>query len=104
MREVYNGGHYQYFVNRSACNHQEVMAALTTIGAWEHAANLAEALKTVGANPILIPRIAEEFLTEESAADLSRYDAEFGNCKQTIEACLADYLDKHEAELVNWTP
>ncbi len=40
MSEVYNGGHYQYFINKSSYDHGEVIRALQEIGASEHAASL----------------------------------------------------------------
>src|SRR5258708_11795561 len=43
--EVYNGGHYQYFVNKGHWDHAEVVCALETIGAADYAANLVGLLK-----------------------------------------------------------
>src|SRR5213594_1326007 len=77
MGEVYNGGHYQYFVNKGHYDHQEVIRALQEIGCNEHAANLAAALKEITAHPIDRPESVEDFLTGAVDCDLSSYDRVF---------------------------
>jgi hypothetical protein len=104
MSEVYNGGHYQYFVNKHAYDHMEVVRALEAIGAAEQATSLAAALKAVTASPVGEPQTVEQFLAGEETANLASYDAAFYKCKRTIESCLKNYLDKHEEDFIEWTP
>jgi hypothetical protein len=104
MSEVYNGGHYQYFVNKRTYNHEEVIRALQEIGATEHAATLASALKKVTASPVGSPQTVEEFLVGQAEVDLSIYDAAFNKCPRKVEDSLEDFLDKHEREFIEWTP
>jgi hypothetical protein len=102
MSEVYNGGHYQYFVNKSGINHREVIAALQTIGAGEQASILSNACNTIGTNRLEMPQDVEEYLSNEKAIDLSDFDTQFYNSQRSIETCLQGYLDKHESEFVEW--
>ena len=104
MSEVYNGGHYQYFINKSSYDHGEVIRALEEIGASEHAASLAAALKTVTASPAGSPRTVEQFLAGQTTVDLSIYDTAFNKCSRKVEDSLEDFLDKHEQEFIVWTP
>jgi hypothetical protein len=104
MSEVENGGHYQYFLNKADQNHDEVVRALSAIGAAEHAAILSHALSTVRASPLGTPQTVEQYLDGEKAADLSAYDAGFTKCKRSVFQCLQDYLDKHEGDFIEWTP
>ena len=104
MGEVFNGGHYQYFVNKGHYNHQEVIRALEEIGCSEHATNLAAALKEIIAHPIDQTESVDEFLTGAVARDLSGYDDVFNKMPYTIDTGLREYLDKHEGEFIEWVP
>ena len=104
MNEVENGGHYQYFLNKAHFNHDEVINALTAIGATDHVIILIDALKAVSATPLRDPQTVEEHLEGEEEADLSRYDMAFAVCHRSVFQCLEDYLDKHEEEFIEWTP
>jgi hypothetical protein len=102
--ELYNGGHYQYFVNKSHYDHKEVIRSLEQIGCSEHAANLAAALEEVTANPIDRPESVEDFLTGATDCDFSSYDKVFNKMHLTIDAALRNYLDKHEGDFIEWVP
>jgi hypothetical protein len=90
MSEVYNGGHYQYFVNKHTYDHVEVVRALKAIGAAEHAAILAAALNKLTVGPVGRPQTVEQYLAGQEEADLSSYDTAFGNCNRTVEAYLEE--------------
>jgi hypothetical protein len=102
--EVYNGGHYQYFVNKSHWDHVEVIRALNEIGATDYATNLAAALNDVNASPIAWPESVGQFLAGQTDHDLTLYDKAFFKCSRKIEAWLKDYLDRYEYEFVVWIP
>lgn len=104
MSEVYNGGHPQYLVNRREFDHGEVIRALQTIGASEQASILAEVLSAVGTKTMDVPRNVEEYFSSEKASNLSGFDTRFYGSRQGIEACLQDYLDKHESDFIEWIP
>ena len=104
MSEVENGGHHQYFLNKVDFNHVEVMRALAEVGARDHAKLLGDALRKVTASPLGTPQSVEEFLESEDAADLSDYDSAFARCKPSVCDCLQAYLDKHEADFIEWVP
>ena len=95
MSEVYNGGHDQFVSNHSELDHHEVVRALESVGATEQAGILGDFLRTISAT---------SHLEHDAGIDSSRHDAAFGSCKRSIEACLEDYLDKHETEFIEWTP
>jgi hypothetical protein len=95
MSEVYNGGHDQFVSNHAELDHFEVVRALEAVGATEQAGILGDFLRTV---------TATESGAQRTVMDYLEHDAAFGSCKQSIEACLEDYLDKHEAEFIEWTP
>src|SRR6266446_587366 len=98
MSEVYNGGHFQYFVNQSVLNHSEVISALRAVGATEQASVLAKAVRAPAIRSIRFPQTAQAYLRAEQEADLSEFDKAFGRCSRKIETCLQDFLDKHESE------
>jgi hypothetical protein len=103
--EVHNGGHYQYFVNKCHWDHTEVISVLGKIGAVEHAANLAAALKEVSVDPIESPNNVGQFLVGQTDHDLSAYDRVFyKGCSRDIEAWLTDYLDRNEDQFIEWIP
>ena len=104
MSAVYNGGHYQYLVNKREFDHQQVVEALQVIGATEQASILSDVIEAVRAMPIGCPQNVEEYLSTEKIANLSEFDSRFYDCQRSIEACLQDYLDKHEAEFIEWIP
>jgi hypothetical protein len=102
--EIYNGGHYQYFVNKGHYDHKQVIRSLDQIGCGEHAANLAAAFKHVTANPIDRPESVEDFLGGAADCDLSSYDEVFNKSHMTINTALGNYLDEHEVDFVEWVP
>jgi hypothetical protein len=104
LGEVYNGGHYQYFVNRGDYDHEDVVRALEEIGCHEHAANLAAALQEVVAHPIDSPESVEAFLTGTTERDFSSYDKVFNKVHLTLTPALSNYLDKHEGDFIRWVP
>ncbi len=104
MSEVENGGHHQYFLNKVEFDHDEVVRALVQVGAREQAAILGDALKKVRASPLGAPQTVEQYLESEDAADLSEYDSAFARCKPSLFDCLQGYLDKHEADFIEWIP
>jgi hypothetical protein len=104
MSEVENGGHYQYFLKKADYDHYEVVRALEATGAAEQVVILSDALKTVRATPLGTPQTVAQYLEAEEAADLSRYDTAFADCKRSVFECLQDHLDKHEGEFIEWTP
>jgi hypothetical protein len=104
MSEVENGGNYQYFVNKVEFDHDEVVRALAQVGAWGQSTILGEALKKVRESTLGIPQTVEQYLEGEDAADLSEYDSAFARCTPSVFDCLQAYLDKYEADFIEWTP
>src|SRR5204863_2907551 len=66
MSEVSNGGHFQYFVNRHAFAHAEVVGALRSLGAEHSATVLASALKRLDGRRLERPRDVEKYLQDEA--------------------------------------
>lgn len=104
MSEVYNGGHEQFISNHADFDHSEVVRALEAVGAVEQAAILRDFLSAVTATPSGAHRTVLDYLEHGPGIDSARHDAAFGACQRTVEACLEDYLDKHESEFIEWTP
>src|ERR1044071_9813900 len=104
MSEVENGGHHQYFLNKADFDQDEVVQALAAVGAREHAEILRDALNQVRASPLGTPQTVEQFLESEDAADLTDYDSAFAKCRPSVFDCLQTYLDKHEADFIEWIP
>jgi hypothetical protein len=104
MSEVNNGGHFQYFVNRHADPHLEVVDALRVIGAQHSARVLLEALEQLGPDrpPQRLTDVAH-YLRVERELDLSRFDTMWGaEGDREINQRLEDYLRHHEDEFVEW--
>jgi len=105
MSEVYNGGHDQYFGNQSHFDHHEVVNALNTIGASEHATILASALEEESrCEDSQSSTTSNDDACPEAAYPLIEFDKAFNECKTRIEDYLEDYLDRHEAEFIEWIP
>ena len=98
------GAHSSYVHHDSGSAQTRPIRALQEIGASEHAASLAAALKTVTASPAGSPRTVEQFLAGQTTVDLSIYDTAFNKCSRKVEDSLEDFLDKHEQEFIVWTP
>jgi hypothetical protein len=103
--EVNNGGHFQYFMNRSDYPHREVLALLRELGASRSAAALKGALGRVES---ILPMIAldyESYVEREHQVDLNSFDMEWGICgNKEVHACLSALLKEHEGEFVQWLP
>jgi hypothetical protein len=98
-------GHCDYFSTRRLPDYAEVVFALRSVGAVEQAAILAIALEKVHAASIRAPdEYADRFLAGVESADLIEFDEALARCKRSVPECLVDYLDKHEAEFIEWKP
>ena len=104
MSEAYNGGHEQFISNHADLDHFEVVRALEAVGAVEQAGILRDFLSAVTATPSGAQRTVLNYLEHGPGVDSAHHDAAFGTCKRTVEACLEDYLDKHEGEFIEWIP
>ena len=101
--EVKNGGHFQYFVNRSEFNHTEVIRFLNQIGALPQSKILSRALAAYDHDKVF-PETKGEYLKKEKEADLLNFDREYSACKPEIMDLLGKYLDEHESEFIEWVP
>ena len=104
MSEVYNGGHYQYFVNKRRFDHLEVVRCLDEIGASGQAQILSGAIAVNPVKPNNIPQSVEEFIKGYDNLNLETFDQSFNECKPRIEDYLEGFLDKHESEFIDWVP
>jgi hypothetical protein len=104
MSEVENGGHFQYFINRSDFDHDEVAKALESIGAAEHSANLRNAHNAAHGMATGSPDTSEEYVERDEAADLSAYDAVYSDCGKSVYKSILAYTTTHEEEFLNWAP
>lgn len=98
-------GHQDYFSTGSQSNYPEVVAALGTIGATEQASILTSALGAVQAASSRAPaEYSNRFAAGVEFADLIEFDDAFERCARSVPECLMDYLEKHEAEFIEWRP
>src|SRR3954467_13539581 len=72
MSEVYNGGHYQYFVNKCRYDHQEVLRCVREVGATEQAAILEKALEYDPSKHGDYPDDVNEFVEGSQDIELSK--------------------------------
>jgi hypothetical protein len=101
--EIYNGGHWQYFCNQAVLDHNEVVQALRDIGADEQAEIFTQAMVKLPRD-LLRPKSAEDFVAGYDEVNMGDLDNAFYNPSKPIEKCLEEYLDKHEAEFIEWVP
>jgi len=98
-------GHREYFLNSKYSYHAETVAALRTIGTMAHADTLVAAQRAVS---IASERAPEEYEDRHLAgvefADLFEFDEAIERCNPSVPDALMGYLDKHEAEFIDWKP
>jgi hypothetical protein len=101
-REVNNGGHHQFFINRPECA-KDAGAALNRIGCPQAAHIAHEALKLLcladSATPEAVQRALEAGGEPLRQALADRCDAPFFDGVESIGDCLFAYLKAHVAQL-----
>jgi hypothetical protein len=103
MSEVNNGGHFQYFCNQEHLDHQEVLAALRTIGAGTCTQILAEAITRQEEADLDPPRTVLEYAESEAEAAMHELDRRYyEHGDREFHACLEAYLSNHESAFVQW--
>ena len=101
--EVMNGGHFQYFCNKADWDHDEVLSALRALNATKASEIFEQALGHVRAAKIAAPNSVEEYLEAEASSGLSELDSRwYEEAEAQINEMLQAYLEKHEAEFVEW--
>jgi hypothetical protein len=100
--EVQNGGHYQYFENRTAVHLEETVNALRT---WELGCQ-ADVLTTAGRQWAERNRrpadSAAEFLG--NAGEFEKLDVAYHKCRPTTDDELERHLQRHQSEFVIVAP
>jgi hypothetical protein len=103
--EVINGGHFQYFHNQPQFNQLEVIEALHSLDAQDHAAVLTRAWSHFLKFEFDPPERVEEYVAMEADVDLSEFDKAFWSVGEDfIFHRLEEYLDKYEDEFLEWVP
>ena len=101
-REVNNGGHHQFFLNRPECA-KDVGAALNRIGCPQAAHIAHEALRLLrapdGATPEAVQQALEAGGEPLRQALADRCDAPFFEGVEPIADCLFAYLEAHATQL-----
>lgn len=101
---VENNDHYQYFLERRELDPAEVISALRTVGAAEQADILTAAHRALVDAAERGPQNGDMYLTGVDRADFTEFDDAFARCPRPVFACLAEYLDRHESDFIEWTP
>ncbi len=102
---VETAGHAGYFVHVPRPDHDEVLAALRAVGASDQAAILVAARDAVSLAATRAPNeYADRYLAGVDFTDFEEFDQAFERCRRPVSACLMDYLDKHEADFIQWLP
>ncbi len=102
---VETAGHAEYFAHLPRPNHDEVLAALRTVGASDQAAILAAARDAVTSAATRAPdQYSDRYLAGVDYTDFEPFDQAFQRCPRPVTACLMDYLDKHETDFIQWLP
>lgn len=93
FNEVYNGGHFQFFLNREKdTSFDQLAAALRDVGGIETEMNFTGALEVWKKWNPKRPETVEEYLETEKEEDLGRYDSFVYRMNPPIENRLETYL------------
>jgi hypothetical protein len=98
--EVQNGGHYQYFENRSADRGAETIAALKMLALHCQADVLATALRKWAERDRGAPDSAAEFVENAQEGEFDELDYTYHECRPTTSDGLKAHLQKHRQEFV----
>jgi hypothetical protein len=99
------GGHHEYFAHVPRPDHDQVLAALQTVGACDQAAILVAARGAVAVASSRAPEeYADKYVAGVEFADFEEFDQAFEHCSRPVSACLMDYVDKHESDFIEWRP
>ena len=101
--EVLNGGHDQYFGNREYFDQNAVIQALHTVGAFEQAKILAEALEEESKRQESEPEATDQAFAEDDYP-FAEFDEATRACATPVVNYLERYLDRHEREFIEWIP
>jgi hypothetical protein len=98
--EVQNGGHFQYFENRSHKDAAETIGALGELNATCQQQVLREALAqwTTRLRPNV--ETIEEFCVEGLEGGFAPFDSRIHQCSPSLVECLEQYLERHQDEFV----
>ena len=99
--EVQNGGHLQYFVNRSDARCPQTIAALEALGAAEQAMILSDALKRWVRGPRPEIKSAEDFVATGQTLFVD-LDSCLAHSKPEIQKCLERYMAEHEHAFIEY--
>jgi hypothetical protein len=83
--EVYNGGHLQYFLNKTYLPWDETADAIETMGATDHAAILREAIKRWRGSVREAPTTVEEYVEIERLGEFQDLDYAMYDLKPELE-------------------
>ncbi len=98
--EVSNGGHLQYFVNKSGERVKETIDALSKLKMNCHCKVLEEAYQYVLSNPIDEIQSANDFIIQANEGSFDDFDDKYYRCgKEPIEF-LEEYLKQHFNEFI----
>lgn len=100
--EVQNGGHLQYFENEAGREAEAAIVALRTMGAACQADCLAEALRKWNSLDREASASIEDYVDEALEDEFGDLDARYASCEPSITALLEQYLDRHEAEFIEY--
>jgi hypothetical protein len=88
--EVYNGGHLQYFLNKTYLPWEETADAIAAMGAIDHAEILREAIERWRGQSRVRPESAEEYVEEALEAEFDDLDGAMYDLYPPLE----DYVEK----------
>jgi hypothetical protein len=98
--EVQNGGHLQFFTNRSGEHADETVSALEAIGAPAHADVLRRTLARWQACEHLPPADSEEFVARALESEFADFDSAFHSCETTLVMVLQRHLAQFEVDYI----
>jgi len=98
--EVQNGGHMQFFENRSAQHLPETVEALGLLGASCQQQVLTDAIGMYDSGARAKCATIEQFCAAALEGEFSVVDTRFHSCSQSLQECLEAYLRKHQESFV----
>jgi len=101
--EVQNGGHFQYFENRGTEHLAATIEALGLLGAACQQRVLREAGELWLSRSRPRVQTAEEFCDEALEGEFESFDSRFHDCSPSLQECLEEYLERHQALFVSVT-
>jgi len=101
--EVQNGGHFQYFENRSTEHFAATVEALGSLGATCQQQILREAGQLWISRSRPRAQTAQEFCDTALDGEFDSFDSRFHACSPSLQQCLEAYLEGHQTSFVSVT-